>query len=447
MNKATEKLQKALLPAVEWVNKNRYLSALASAFTTLLPIIMTGAFALIVSKCPMTYTSFEEGTFWFSFFKSWTDLSKTYLGPLNFVNTLTMGSMSVYVTICIANIWADKYKLSHLHTIMVSLSAFLLVNTSLVTSKEAGSSITIGYFGGEGLFSAIIVAFVTVELFRFLVEKKFGKINFPPSVPTKLERSLSLLVPIFTILVGWAAIVSVLSIGFKTSLPKLILSISSPLSFAVDTPVGVSLVSSVGQLCWWFGIHNSAVLSVVKPIMYSNLAANAEAYGAGVAATQLPFVVNQAFFYHFGAIGGSGATLGLVLLLLRSKSEQLKAVGKFSILPALFNINEPVLFGLPLVMNPIMMIPLIFVQVVNLVVSYFVMSAGLVNRCIFFMGGTSPILMTQFFSTLDFKSLILFVVLVVVDTVLWYPFFKVYENEKVEEEEKTAKEKQLQNAG
>lgn len=422
-------LEKRLLPIASWVARNTYLQTLSQTFISLLPVIIIGAFALILSKSPVLYTGFEAGSQWFNFFKSWSEWTDANLQTLKFINAATLGALSLWVSVSIAYRWARKHDMDPVMTIIVVVVNFLLINSVKVDAAWATN-----YFGGEGLFSAIISAFLTAQMFRYLTKKGIGAISFPASVPASLVKSISSMLPMALTMLAGALVAGVMANIFHISVPALILSIGKPLNVGIDNPIGMSLVSTFGQLTFWFGIHNSAVLSVFSPILYSNLAANAEAYALGTAASQLPYIVNQAFFYSYCGIGGAGATFALVLLLVRSKSESLKAVGKLSIVPACFGINEPIIFGLPIMMNVTLLIPFVFIQIVNIFIVYYAMFFNLVNRPIFYMGGTSPEILKAVLSNMDVRSIILWVVLVLIDGILWYPFFKTVEKQKLEEE-------------
>lgn len=431
MKKLSDFIEKYMLPIATWVANNKYLQTLSRAFQSLLPVIIIGAFSLILSKPLVMYEVFTEGSGIYNFFFKWQTLCDLYAGPLKFLTSLTIGSLSLWVAIGISSSWAEKYNMNTFLTVITGTVSFLVVNSAPVESGWSSA-----YFGGEGIFSAILVTFAAVQFYKYLTQKGFGAIKFPDTVPISLKVSVGSLLPMATVMLFFTVFGGIFSLGFGKSLPELILSICEPLSFAVDTILGVSVVSTFGQIAWWFGIHNDAVLSVVSPIFYSNLSANAVAYASGVAGINLPYIVNQAFFFSFCTIGGSGATLGLVILLLKSKSEQMKAVGKLSIIPAFFGINEPVIFGLPIMLNPILLIPFIFVQIVNIIITYTTMSLGLVGRPMFYLGGTAPNIISQFFSTMDWRAIVLWLIMLAVDIVLWYPFVKAFEKVKLAEEAK-----------
>jgi cellobiose PTS system EIIC component len=217
-------------------------------------------------------------------------------------------------------------------------------------------------------------------------------------------------------------------------LPVLMTTIMTPIVSMVDNVWGVLILALVVMLFWWFGIHDSVITSALDPFFYSNLGANASAFAAGTAAVALPYVVTTPFWWNFMAIGGSGATLGLAVLALTSKSKQIKTIGKIAIIPSLFNINEPLIFGLPLMYNPIMMIPFILVMPLNGVITYMAMSTGLVARTFAYASWNMFCPIAALIDTMDIKALILILLLIAIDMIIYLPFFKVYERQKIKEE-------------
>ena len=202
----------------------------------------------------------------------------------------------------------------------------------------------------------------------------------PEGVPPALANSFEALVPvtimsILTMLLGHA-ITSLTG----TTFPQIVLSVITPLIKFVDNVFGVSVIAILQQVLWWFGIHDTAIGTVISPIRDANIAMNASAYAAGTKVADLPYVFTAPFWWVFVQIGGSGATFSLALILLRSKSKQLKSVGKLGIIPAFFNINEPILFGLPIVLNPLFFIPFLAAETANAVITYLCMASNLVAK-------------------------------------------------------------------
>ncbi len=433
LDKFSSVVEKYLSPITGKVAQNKYLQIIATSFMTILPIILIGSFSLILSRPFLDYNMLEPNSVLYGFFKAWAQFSEVYGPHLSFLFGITLGSQALYLSLAIAYNTALKNDMNTFLTMLVAFISFLLINSQYVQWNWDTS-----YFGGTGLFSAIITTFVSVELYHWFVKKKLGYINFPDTVPASLRNSLGNLVPITLIFIIMLLGRILLAEGFNTSFPEIMMALGKPLNLAVDTIWGISLSSTFAQIGWWFGIHSSAILSVVMPSLEANTLENAAAYAAGASLKQLPRIVTSPFYFNFVAIGGGGATLGLVFLMLRSKSKQIQTIGKLAIVPGIFGINEPVLFGLPIVLNPIFLIPFLLAQIVNIILCYVPMSMGLINRTFVNVSSTVPVGLGQLLSSLDYKSLILTVLCIIADVIVYYPFFKVYEKQKLQEETNTS---------
>jgi len=433
LDKFSSVVEKYLSPITGKVAQNKYLQIIATSFMTILPIILIGSFSLILSRPFLDYNMLEPNSVLYGFFKAWAQFSEVYGPYLSFLFGITLGSQALYLSLAIAYNTALKNDMNTFLTMLVAFISFLLINSQYVQWNWDTS-----YFGGTGLFSAIITTFVSVELYHWFVKKKLGYINFPDTVPASLRNSLGNLVPITLIFIIMLLGRILLAEGFNTSFPEIMMALGKPLNLAIDTIWGISLSSTFAQIGWWFGIHSSAILSVVMPSLEANTLENAAAYAAGASLKQLPRIVTSPFYFNFVAIGGGGATLGLVFLMLRSKSKQIQTIGKLAIVPGIFGINEPVLFGLPIVLNPIFLIPFLLAQIVNIILCYVPMSMGLINRTFVNVSSTVPVGLGQLLSSLDYKSLILTVLCIIADVIVYYPFFKVYEKQKLQEETNTS---------
>ena len=425
LQKFSNVLEKLFAPLAAKLAGNLYLQVIATSFMTILPLILIGSFALILSQPIVDYHLLSKTDVFYPVMKGWAQAAEVYGSHLNFLFGLTLGSQGVYLSLAIAYNLAQKRQMNVFLTMLVALVSFLVVNSQYVEWNWDTA-----YFGGTGLFSAIITTFAAVELYHLLVRKRVGYIAFPDTVPASLMESIGALVFLTMVLIRM-----IFAEVFATSVPKLLMMIGQPLNLAVDTVFGVSLASVVSQLGWWFGIHSSAILSVVMPSFDANTLENAAAYAAGTPLTELPRIVTSSFYFNFVAIGGGGATLGLVLLMLRSKSIQIRTVGKLAIIPGIFGINEPVLFGLPIVLNPIFLIPFLLTQVVNIFLCYGAMAVGLVNRTLINVSSTVPVGVGQWLSSLDYRAVILTVVCIAANMLVYYPFYKLFEKEKLAEEQ------------
>lgn len=437
-NKFMGWIEAKLLPLANKVQRNKYLQVIQAAFMTCMPIMLVGSIVIILTRPWADYTAMTPSDFGYVFFYGWQTFIDNFGAPLLVLRSMTLYSLSLWITVAISYHLAVRYKLDAIITPIVVLLQFFVLSTT----KTADGGLSNDWWGGEGLFAAIVIGILVTELYRFFVEKKIGIIQMPEMVPPALKKSFASIFPvIFT-----TAICSVISIifqcGFKIVFPAAILALFHPFVLAIDNVFGLAISSVLSQIVWWFGIHNTAVTSMLEPLMYANLATNSSAYAAGTAATALPTIWTESLWWNFMVTGGSGATLAAAFLLLRSKSKQIKTVGKLAVIPALFNINEPIIFGLPIVLNPLFLIPFICAQTINGVATYLCMDFGLVNRTFVYPGWNIPTPIAQFLATMDWRAVVLALVLLVVDGLIYYPFLKVWEHQKLEEEntEKTGGE-------
>ena len=429
MDKITAFIEEKVAPVANRLSSQKYLKALQSTFLFLIPFFTIGSFALVLISPPMDYTTMDPG-FLCSFMQGWQAFAD-FTGPvLEYVYNVTMPLMSLYVAMGISYNLCKEYKMNTMMPILITVSSFIIS-----ASMNGDRSLTFAAFDATGLFTAIFVGISSFELYRVLVEKKVGRISLEGSgVPPALADSIGNLVPVAIVIVLVAFLNNLLFSLTSINLTQVITIIMTPLVTAVDNVWGVIILAIIVMVFWWFGIHDSVITSALDPFFYSNLGANAAAFAAGTAAA-LPPVVTAPFWWNFMAIGGSGATLGLAFLALTSKSKQLKTIGKLAFIPSLFNINEPLIFGLPLMYNPIMMIPFIIVMPLNGLITYLAMSSGIVARTFAYASWNmfSPI--AALIDTMDIKAVLLIVVLIIVDILIYLPFFKAFEKEKLAEEQ------------
>ena len=431
MHKISQFIEEKVAPVATRLSSQKYLKALQSTFLFLIPFFTIGSFALVLISPPMDYTTMDPG-FLCSFMRGWQAFAD-YTGPvLEYVFNVTMPLMSLYVAVGISYNLCKEYKMNTMMPILVTMSTFVIS-----ASMNVDRTLSFVAFDATGLFTAIFVGITSFELYRVLVEKKIGRINLEGSgVPPALADSIGNLVPVAIVVILTAFLNNLLLSFAHINLPQVITMLMTPLVSAVDNVWGIIILALIVMVFWWFGIHDSVITSALDPFFYSNLGANAAAFAAGTAAVALPHVVTAPFWWNFMAIGGSGATLGLAFLALTSKSKQLRTIGKLSFIPSLFNINEPLIFGLPLMYNPIMMIPFIIVMPLNGLITYLAMSSGLVARTFAYASWNmfSPI--AALIDTMDFKAVLLIIFLIVVDNLIYLPFFKAFEKEKIAEEGK-----------
>lgn len=299
---------------------------------------------------------------------------------------MTMGIMSIYICAAIAYNLGKHYEktnqLDPFMCAMLSIMAFLLV-----AAPKTNGSLPVDSLGGTGIFTAILVAVYCVEMMRFLKAHNIG-IRLPDQVPPMIKNSFDLLIPVLVVVLTLYPLSLLIQHHFDMLIPQAIMAIFKPLVSAADSLPAILLAVLVGHLLWFAGIHGAAIVSgMLQMFWLTNLGMNQQALAQGA---PLPHIFMEAFWTFFIVIGGSGATMGLVFCYLRSRSAHLRSIGRLSVVPSLFNINEPVIFGTPIVMNPVFFIPFLLAPMVNAVLAWAAMKLDLIGRVISVVPWTAP---------------------------------------------------------
>lgn len=268
-----------------------------------------------------------------------------------------------------------------------------------------------------------------MEVYRLTTKTGF-KIRMPESVPASVARSFEALTPTLIVVLT----VAVVSYWWKVDLHKIVGTIVAPLVKATDSWFSVIIIVFLITLFWSFGIHGVSIVgSLVRPVWLTLLEQNATAFADK---QPIPNIAAEPLYQWFIWIGGSGATIGLAILLAtRAKSSYGKTLGRTSIVSSIFNINEPIIFGTPVVLNPILIPPFIGVPLVNATIAYFATASGLVNRVTSTPPWTLPAPIGAFLATGgDIRASILSIVLIIISVAGYYPFFLAYDKKMLEEE-------------
>ncbi|MFT8318063.1 MAG: PTS sugar transporter subunit IIC [Sporolactobacillus sp.] len=420
-NKFIAILQEKLSPIAIKLDQNRYITAIKDGFFGAMSLIVVGSFFLLLANLPINgYASFMKGLLG----NNWQNY---FMVPYN----VSFNIMTLYVIIAMAASLGGQYKLDRIACIMSALVAFLIL-TPLATFKTL-LYIPQGNLSANGLFVGMIVAILAVEIVHF-TDKRGWKIKMPDSVPENVTRSFSALIPIAIIMVIFDLVSILFSLTSFESVQAFIFHyLQTPLTHLGSTLPAMIIVELFQQILWSFGIHGANVVSgIMQPIWFALTAQNATAFEAGKI---LPNIIDYQFNQNFVCIGGSGATLGLVIyMLFGAKSQQYKQLGKLAIVPGIFNINEPIIFGVPIVLNPIMLIPFILTPLVLIIVSWLSMKLGLVPLT----NGTNipwttpPIISGLLVS--GRKGMILNIVEIFISMGIYLPFFKAADNMALENE-------------
>ena len=434
MNKLSAMIERYVAPMANKLARQKYVQAIQSTFLTMIPFLTVGSFALILISPAMDFHEMDPGIMR-TFMEGWQWFADFAYGPLNAINYATMSCLALYLAFGMGFFLSKHHGMKgYLPTVLCGIS-FIVVN-----AIAPDGSFTTDYLGGTGLFGSMITAGIAFELYRFLYDHKVGRIELQGgNVPPALTESFASLVPVVIVLAVMGLMSTAVITFAGVPFPGLIGALLEPVVSMIDNVFGVMILSLLVMVLWWFGIHDSVITGPLTPFLYHNLSVNMTAYAAGTAAIALPYVLTEPFWWTFMAIGGSGATFGLALLLLRSKSKHLKTVGKLGIIPVFFNINEPIIFGMPLMLNPTMMFPFVFAMTANGVISYLLMDIGLVARTFVYPSWNMFCPIGALLATLDIKAVLLVIGLIIMDMIIYYPFLKVYEKQKLQEEAEVAK--------
>lgn len=432
-----ERLQDVLLPIGNKLSNQIHFASISKGLMFALPLTIIGAVSQIIANPPITQELIDKGGFIATILTPWFNFATANSEMLMVPYNMTMGFYAVIIAFAVSYQLAKSYKMNELTSAVIGATMFVMVaapfQTVSVVAGEATSMMQVmptDFLGAPGMFVAIIVSLLSVEITRFCMVKNLV-VKLPNSVPPSLSQSFTAMIPLLLnvfIIFG----LSVASQHFTgVSIPVLISQLLvKPLSVANSIP-GMVVIMLFASLLWVMGIHGTMILyPVIMPLMIEAVVNNGQ-----LAAQGLPTVFAPVLLYGtINAIGGTGNTLGLTILSARSESKQLKAVGKISLIPSFFGINEPVIFGLPIIFNPILAIPFILSP---LVISFFTVlaySSGFMNVGHIMISALMPLGVAKGLGALSIRNFIFDWLMIPVTLVLYYPFFKVYEKQLVTQE-------------
>ena len=426
-DKMVTMIEDTVTPLAAKLGQQKYITSIRDGFIAALPFMIVGSFMLV-----FIFPPFDPETKW-GFARAWLDFAKTYQNQLLLPFQLSMGVMTLFISVGVAASLGRHYKLDPITTGLLSLMSFLLV-----AAPVKDGTISTQYFSGQGIFTALICAIYSTEVYAFLKRKNIT-IRLPEQVPTGVARSFEVLVPVLAIILTLHPLNLFIESETGMILPQAIMSLVKPLVSASDSLPAILISLFICQVLWFAGIHGALIVTgIMNPFWMANLAENQAALASG---GELTHIYLQGFWDHYLLIGGVGSTLPLAFLLLRSKAIHLRTIGKMGVVPGLFNINEPILFGAPIVMNPVFFLPFILVPMVNAVLAYVATSMGLVARVVSLTPWTSPApLGASWAANWAFSPVIMCLVCMVMSAVMYYPFLKAYERTLLKQEEETAAE-------
>lgn len=409
-------------------SNNMFVKTIASGMARLLPVTIVGSIIALISSIPYDpYLNFLE--------------TSGIKGYLSLGDTMTNGLITIYLVIAIAYEMAKNYKKSQINAISISVVAFFILTplTSFAVGDEKVLAFTLTYLGSRGMFVGMFTALIATRLYVLLMDKGI-KIKMHPSVPPAISGSFEALFPIVIIsllFIGISAAFAMTSFGDVHTFIYSVLQ--KPLEGASGSLSTMLIICLVGELFWWFGIHGSNVTSAITNTLYLPLAiANAQALVTGENAQ---FVLNSYFLNIYK--GPRHLALACMLLWL-TKSKQLKAIGKVAVIPGAFGISEPMKFGIPMVYNPYIFLPMVLAPMISISIAYFATIIGFLPIVGINLPWSMPPIIGGFLAG-GFAGVLIQIVQFVACIALYYPFLKLLDKQKVREE--TEKEMELKAAG
>lgn len=413
-----DKLQNVLLSISSKVETNKYLGSIKEAFTMFVPFIIVGSFGSMLNILVSGANGLAQWVPWLS------NLSPAFTA----INFVTISCMSLPIAFLIGYKLAEKENLPQLESGLIGLLSYLAVCPNTISTVVEGlkdpvvvNGLGAGVIGAQGLFVSMIMSMVAVKFFGLLTNIDAIKIKMPDSVPTGIARSFNILIPIFIIITAFSVGGCLFNTFTGNYLNVWIYNIIQlPLQALANTTGGILVLALVNQLFWFLGIHGGMVIEGVRgPLSAAGLAENISAVQAGGVATN---ILTRGFWTSFVVVGGGGITLSLLIaIFIFSKREDHKSIAKFSLIPGICGINEPVVFGLPLVLNPIFAIPFILNSVIAAFIAVVATNIGFLTCGVLDCPPGLPVFVTGFISY-GIPGIIVQAIILIVTFIIWVPF-------------------------
>ena len=421
MNKLIEFIEKGK-PFFEKISRNPYLRAIRDGFIAAMPVILFSSIFLLVAFVPNI----------FGF--TWSDeavaaIMKPYGYTMGIVAALVAGTTAKSLTDAFNQQLPKTNQINFISTMIASISGFLLLASDGIEGGFAN-----GYMGTKGLLTAFLAAFITVNIYKVCVKNNVT-IRMPDEVPPNVSQAFKDVIPYaLSIFVLYGIDLATRQL-VGTNVAEAILKLFEPLFTAADGYVGITIIFGAYALFWFVGIHGPSIVEpAIAAITYANIETNFQLLQAGQHADKILTSGTQMFIV---TMGGTGATLVVPFMFMwLTKSKRNKAIGRASVVPTFFGVNEPILFGAPLVLNPVFFVPFILAPIANVWIFKFFVDTLKMNSFSVNLPWTTPgplgIVMGTNFAPLAF---VLAVLLVVVDVLIYYPFLKVYDEQILAEEQ------------
>ncbi|MDN6159770.1 MAG: lactose-specific PTS transporter subunit EIIC [Staphylococcus equorum] len=426
MNKLIEQIEK-MKPFFEKISRNKYLRAVKDGFITAMPVVLFSSIFMLIAYVPNIF-----GFYWSESIESM--IIKPYDYTMGILALLVSGTTAKSLTDSFNRDLPKNNQISSISTMLAAMAGFLLLSAD---SIEGGLSTA--FLGTEGLLSAFISAFITVNLYNLCIKNNVT-IKMPKEVPPNISQTFKDMIPFSVTVLTIFVLDMLVRSSLGSNFAQTVIELFQPLFSAADGYFGLAVIYGAMAFFWFIGIHGPSIVEpAISAIVYVNLEANLRLFTEGEQAIN---VLTPNLQYFVATLGGTGATFVVpYMFMILGKSKQNKAVGKASFIPTSFGVNEPILFGGPLILNPVFFIPFILAPILNAWLFKFFVDVFGMNSFVYFLPWTTPgpiglIMGTGF----DVLAIVLAVILLILDVVIYYPFFKVYDKQQVEKEMEESEE-------
>ncbi|MGW8428168.1 PTS sugar transporter subunit IIC [Peribacillus simplex] len=426
-----EKLFEKMMPAFMKFSNAKATVALKDGFVLTMPLTLIGSIFLLIANLPI---------------KNWNEIMANLFGadwmvPLNQVTGATFDILALIAVFGIAYSYVKTSNIEAVPAGIIGIISFLILSNSFVESPSGevvGGVIPKAWTGGQGMITSILVGLAVGAIYTWFIKKNI-RIKMPESVPSGVSNAFSALVPGFVIMLLSMFIFLICDKIQGVSMTEIIYKVLQiPMQNLSDTLPGIIIIMALISIFWWFGLHGpNIVMGIMAPILTSNALANQAVIDAGntLAVGGNAKIVTVQLVDIYAKFGGAGITLGLIVAaLLVAKSQQVNQLSKMSLVPGLFNINEPIIFGLPIIFNPLMIVPFVLVPVIAVLMTYFSIILGFIHPFTAVqVPWTTPPIISGFLLS-GWQGAVVQLAILGMATVVYFPFVKMLDKVALEQE-------------
>lgn len=407
-----------------------HLRSLRDAFASIMPFMILAGFITLINSVILDPSGFMSHVVSSESLAHWQSIGIS-------ISNGTLGVITLLVTIAVSyHLCLNRNYTNFIAPILVSFSSIIVVTpfvadmvpTGAKKAVEIANIIPVSYTGATGLFVGIIVGLLATDVFIKLSKNKRMQINISGNIPPAVIRSFNVLIPIMLVVVIFGILSFVVQTFANMDVNTLISTIiTKPLSYVTTSLPGFLLITSIANLFFGLGIHQAVISGpLLDPFLLQNMQENMLAYAHHQA---IPHIINMAFKDTFAVMGGSGNTISLLIaIFIFGRRKDYKDISKLSAAPSIFNISEPIIFGLPIVFNPMLIIPFVIAPIFSLTTAYYATAAGWINHVVVQTPWTTPPILSGFLATGgDWRAAALQVVIIVITIFIYLPFLRLDE--------------------